>query len=215
MCGHMGCLSCLKKHAANGNCVEAPACKARVSPAHVIETKCLGMDADDSTDNEDGSKLSAMVKKVNAIIAKGDRMIIFVQFDDLKDRIATTLANNDIKAVQVKGRVEEQVKALLPFQAETPKKGDPHVLLLKMDDEQSAGLNLTNLNHVLFAHPLLAGSQQEYNAYETQAIGRVRRYGQAKTVYVWRFLVKNSIDTAIYEKRGGRLLSATTVNKNQ
>ena len=36
---------------------------------------------------------------------------------------------------------------------------------------------------------------------ETQAIGRVRRYGQQKTVHVYRFLVDNSMDTRIYDRR--------------
>ena len=70
-----------------------------------------------------------------------------------------------------------------------------------MDDEQSAGLNLTKLNHAIFVHPLLADSQQEYVAYETQAIGRIRRFGQSKTVHIHRFLVKDTIDTQIYHQR--------------
>jgi SNF2 family DNA or RNA helicase len=36
---------------------------------------------------------------------------------------------------------------------------------------------------------------------ETQAIGRVRRYGQQKTVHLYRFLVDDSIDIKIYERR--------------
>jgi SNF2 family DNA or RNA helicase len=214
ICGHVGCLACLKKNAANGNCVEAPACEARVSTAHVVPTTHLGVEIDEegsSNNNPYGSKVGAMLEKVKEIISKGERMIIFCQFDDLLSRIAETLARNNIQAVQVKGRVEDQVKALIPFQTEA-KKGAPMVLLLALDHEQSSGLNLTNLNHVLFVHPLLAQSQQQYDAYETQAIGRIRRYGQLKTVYVWRFLVKDSIDTAIYEQRGGRSLTATTVN---
>ena len=58
-----------------------------------------------------------------------------------------------------------------------------------------------NLNHAIFLHPLLATTQEEYDAYETQAIGRIRRYGQKKTVYCWRFLAEDSIDTEIYEQR--------------
>jgi SNF2 family DNA or RNA helicase len=135
---------------------------------------------DESTDAKDGSKLTKMIQTIKGIIADGDRMIIFAQFDDLIERIAQTMKRNGIQTVQVKGRVEEQVKRLKPFQTDSPTKGDPSVLLLKMDDEQSAGLNLTQLNHVLFVHPLLAPTQQQYDAYETQAIGRVRRFGQNK-----------------------------------
>lgn len=209
-CGHVGCLNCVRKHASKGVCVQSPSCAARISGAHVVPGTYLGTAKGDNGDAREGSKLTEVIRKVREIIKGGDRMILFVQFDDLKERIAQTLKSHGIQAVQVKGRVEDQVKALLPFQEENPKKGDPRVLLLKMDDEQSAGLNLTQLNHVLFVHPLLANSQQEYDAYETQAIGRVRRFGQRKTVFVWRFLVKDSIDTAIFEARGGRSLSATT-----
>jgi len=165
---------------------------------------------DESRDAEDGSKLTKMIQTIQGIIAGGDRMIIFAQFDDLIERIAQTMKRNGIETVQVKGRVEEQVKRLKPFQVESPKEGDPRVLLLKMDDEQSSGLNLTMLNHILFVHPLLATTQQQYDAYETQAIGRVRRFGQRKNVFVWRFLVMDTIDSTIYGCRSGRPLNLTT-----
>ena len=98
----------------------------------------------------------------------------------------------------------QQTKSIAVFQKDEPDKNDPRVLLLKMDDEQSAGLNLTGLNHAVFVHPLLAKCQQEYDAYETQAIGRIRRFGQKKTVHVWRFLAKDTIDTTIFSQRSSR-----------
>ena len=208
-CGHIGCLSCLKRGASDGTCVET-SCAARVSMAHVVPASSLGTDNDTISDSQEGAKLTRIIAKVKEVIAVGERMIIFVQFDDLKQKIAQALERSNIKAVMVQGSVEKQVKALRPFQDEKPGKHDPRVLLLKMDDEQSAGLNLTQLNHVLFAHPLLADNQQSYDAYETQAIGRIRRYGQLRTVFVWRFLVEDSIDTSIFEERGGRPLDATT-----
>jgi SNF2 family DNA or RNA helicase len=70
-----------------------------------------------------------------------------------------------------------------------------------MDDESSAGVNLTTCNHAIFVHPLLADTQHQYNAYETQAIGRVRRFGQTKTVNIWRFLACGTIDDTIYKER--------------
>lgn len=76
-----------------------------------------------------------------------------------------------MKSLQVSGTVTQQIHTISVFQKDVPAKGDPRVLLLKMDDEQSAGLNLTNMNHAVFVNPLLADTQQEYDAYETQAIG--------------------------------------------
>jgi SNF2 family DNA or RNA helicase len=37
-----------------------------------------------------------------------------------------------------------------------------------------------------------------------QAIGRVRRYGQARPVHIWRFLASSTIDTEIYDQRLGK-----------
>jgi hypothetical protein len=45
------------------------------------------------------------------------------------------------------------------------------------------------------------GSQQEYTSCDTQAVGRVRRYGQSRTVQLYRFLVANSIDEDIFRDR--------------
>lgn len=134
-----------------------------------------------------GAKLTAIVKNVKSIVKDGDRVILFVQFQDLKDIVAEALESNGVKTLQVKGTVNQQIKALSILQKEIPDKKDPRVLLLTMDDESSAGVNLTTCNHAIFVHPLLADTQQQYEAYETQAIGRIRRYGQTKTVHIWRY----------------------------
>ena len=209
-CGHFGCLKCLEACAAEGKCIEHPRCSADVSLPHVISSTRLNIKARDDSGGRYGCKLTAAVTKVKEIVESGDRVLVFIQFDDLKDKVAEALEDSNLTTIQVKGSVKHQVKSLSVFQKDTPSPGDPRVLLLKMDDEQSAGLNLTNLNHAVFVHPLLAGSQQQYDAYETQAIGRIRRYGQKKTVYIHRFLVKDTIDTEIYNERGGRNISHTT-----
>jgi hypothetical protein len=63
--------------------------------------------------------------------------------------------------------------------------------------------NLTNANHAIFLSPLLAVSKQAYDARETQAIGRVRRYGQVRHVHIYRFLTMDSVDETIYKDRTG------------
>jgi hypothetical protein len=63
--------------------------------------------------------------------------------------------------------------------------------------------NLTNANHAIFLSPLLAVSKQAYDARETQAIGRVRRYGQVKLVHIYRFLTMDSVDETIFKERTG------------
>ena len=62
--------------------------------------------------------------------------------------------------------------------------------------------NLTVANHTIFISPLLARTQHEYNQAETQAIGRIRRYGQTKTANLYRFVTCSTIDEEIYKSRG-------------
>merc|ERR1712205_133429 len=88
---------------------------------------------------------------------------------------------------------------------------DARVLLLLSRDESASGANLTTANHAIFVHPLLTTSQYEYEASETQAIGRIRRYGQTRLVKVWRFLVKDSIDAEVFKQRTDAMTVAALI----
>jgi len=205
-CGHTGCLSCLQTHADREDCID-PTCQIPVKRTHIASAVGLGVDREHAAGGKYGAKLSAIVEKVNQLVRDGDRVIVFAQFDDLKEKVEQALLDSGVKSLQVKGTVQQQIKTLDILQKETPAKDDPRVLLLTMDNESSAGVNLTTANHAVFVSPLLADSQQQYDAYETQAIGRIRRYGQTKTVHIWRYLARDTIDTEIYEERRGALPS--------
>jgi SNF2 family DNA or RNA helicase len=60
--------------------------------------------------------------------------------------------------------------------------------------------NLTVASHAIFVSPLLAKNHFEYTQAETQAIGRIRRFGQLKTANIYRFVTRNTIDEEIYKK---------------
>lgn len=199
VCGHLGCLDCLKTAAGTSKCVD-PDCSAQVSFHHIVSAATLGLDREDrKKGGKYGHKLTTIVQKVRDIV-KEDRVLVFCQFDDLKEKVLEALNDAGLHTVSLSGSVTKQIETVNIFQKDDPDPKDPRVLLLKMDDEQSAGLNLTNLNHAVFVHPLLAYSQPEYDAYETQAIGRIRRYGQQKTVFVHRYYATQTIDTEVKEK---------------
>ncbi len=101
----------------------------------------------------------------------------------------------------LKSRVRHcKSKALEQFQNNSKER----ILLLNVMDESASGANLTSANHAIFLSPLLAPSQEIYTACETQAVGRLVRYGQTKHVTVWRYLTKDTIDEEIYEQRKWR-----------
>lgn len=65
----------------------------------------------------------------------------------------------------------------------------------------------------MFVSPLLAESMHEFQESRIQCIGRARRYGQTKKVYVYDFLALNTIDVDITEEqRCKRLVQGPTFN---
>ena len=66
--------------------------------------------------------------------------------------------------------------------------------------------NLTNVNLVIFACPLLTGFREEYEALYTQAIGRACRFGQRKPVEIHHFLTLGTVDVNVVEGREAKRL---------
>jgi SNF2 family DNA or RNA helicase len=129
-------------------------------------------------------------------VGKEERVLVFVQFPDLMKKVTEAFNYHKIKYLEIKGTATQKSKNLEQFQNESKER----VLLLNVMDESASGANLTSANHAVFLSPLLAPSKETYRACETQAVGRLVRYGQTKHVYVWRFLSQNTIDEEIYEK---------------
>lgn len=123
-----------------------------------------------------------------------------MQFPDLMKKVAEALSANKIKFLEIKGTASQKSKNLEKFQNDS----EERVLLLNVTDESASGANLTGANHCIFLSPLLTTTQEIYDACETQAIGRLRRFGQTKLVHIWRFLSTNTMDVEIYEQRTKR-----------
>src|SRR3954447_20620718 len=102
-------------------------------------------------------------------------------------KVSEALSENGIPHDQIQGTAKAKSAILEKFQ-DVKSASSTKVLLLSLADESASGANLTTANHAIFISPLLTDTQQKYNAYETQAIGRVRRYGQLKKVHIWRFI---------------------------
>jgi SNF2 family DNA or RNA helicase len=132
-------------------------------------------------------------------IPADERVLIFVQFPDLMKKVGEALEANRIKFLEIKGSASVKSNNLLKYQNDPSER----VLLLNVMDESASGANLTGANHAIFLSPLLAQSQEQYVSCETQAIGRVRRYGQDKHVRIWRFFSLDTIDTEILGQRTG------------
>ena len=68
-------------------------------------------------------------------LPKGDRVLIFVQFDDLMNKVGEALLQHKIKYLEIRGSASKKSKALEAFQNNSPER----VLLLHVTDESASG----------------------------------------------------------------------------
>ncbi|KAI0372611.1 hypothetical protein BV20DRAFT_1119632 [Pilatotrama ljubarskyi] len=208
-CGHMGCHPCVVACADKEECVYAAsgACRAAARALNIVKADSLGIDdeARDGRGKHYGLKLEKIMELIKKTIPKDERVLIFVQFPDLTAKVAEALQSYRVPFLEIKGSASQKSKNLEKFQNDS----EERVLLLNVMDESASGANLTSANHAIFISPLLAPTQEIYDACETQAIGRLRRYGQLKHVKIWRFLSLDTIDVEIYEQRTRQKVVAT------
>ncbi|KAJ7879940.1 hypothetical protein B0H14DRAFT_2707965 [Mycena olivaceomarginata] len=193
-CGHMGCSECVRNCADKEECVyrESGDCISAARALNIVKADTLGVDdeARDGRGKHYGKKLEQVMELINKTLPKDERVLIFVQFPDLMKKVAEALKDNGVKFLEIKGSASAKSKSLESFQQNSKER----VLLLNLMDESASGANLTSANHAIFLSPLLAPSQEIYEACMTQAVGRLVRFGQVKHT-------RDTIDEEVYAMR--------------
>jgi len=113
--------------------------------------------------------------------------------DDIKGKISKKPQKSNKRAPLKKGR------RLVSIEKEAVR-----ILLLSLEHSAS-GTHFTAANHVVLFHPMLAETPQAGAAFEMQAIGRALRFGQQRTVEVWRFVTADTIEQQITEQHSQEL----------
>eukprot|EP00930_Biecheleria_cincta_P090941 TRINITY_DN8043_c0_g1_i4.p1 TRINITY_DN8043_c0_g1~~TRINITY_DN8043_c0_g1_i4.p1 ORF type:complete len:399 (-),score=60.07 TRINITY_DN8043_c0_g1_i4:127-1323(-) len=228
-CAHTFCLSCLRAIVAEkGECsvcrfklksqdiraciseLKLPPCQATASaqwssssssqPAAVLVDK-----ESDRRHAKYGTKLAVMMAKLRTLRQEDPsaKVILFVQFDDLKSKVAEALTEFGISVAQLHGTVDQRAKTIRDWQNNAS--SSTFVLLLSLA-QSASGTNLTAASHVIFLHPMLAASPEQAAAHELQAIGRARRYGQRRSVvHVWRFVTADTLEEEMTKRHQSAL----------
>lgn len=113
----------------------------------------------------------------------GTKSIVFSQYRDFLDVLGSAFTKFGIgfSRMGVPGAIERF-------------KGDASVECFLLDAKtDSSGLNLVNAQHVFLCEPLVN------TAIELQAIARVHRIGQLRATTVYMYLIRDTIEEAIYE----------------
>jgi len=207
-CAHVFCIPCLQqlvtRTGACGIC-RHPLAEGDARPimlelptsAEEAESQCRTSD-DQENDHLTlyGTKLGKIASTLQQIKSDDEtaKCIVFCQWEALLQKIAEAFDDFGIKHGRLKGGVHARTRTIAQF-----KRADSGMDVLLLSLEQSAsGTNLTCASHVLFVHPMSAATQEQAVAFELQAIGRVRRWGQTRNeVHVWRFCTLGTVEEEI------------------
>jgi len=146
-----------------------------------------------------GSKLGNIVRTLQQIKASDPsaKCIVFCQWSCLLERIAAAFQDFGIKYAQLQGSVFARSRCIANFKNDN---SSIDVLLLSLE-KNASGTNLTCANHVFLVHPMNAATREQSVAFELQAIGRVRRWGQERSeVHIWRFCTVGTVEEEITRK---------------
>lgn len=194
-CGHVACEQCLMDLLKQGDSARCPECRHAFRKADIKSLKQA--EAGQASSEQFGSKLSMLAAELKKLREedRGAQVVVFAQWDDLKRKAAAALVRLGLPVMTIQGNPSQRGKLLSDWSQSAP--GSSFVLLLSLKDS-AEGKNLQMASHVVFLHPMLAGTCEEALSHEKQAIGRVRRQGQRRShVHVWRFVTVDTIEVAL------------------
>ena len=103
-CGHVGECGLVTRAASEQLCHMAPACKAPARPSCVVPVSELGTELSGGGGGSSGvgAKLTSVISLIKRI-PRDERILVFVQFQDLLERVDEALRESGVAAVRLWG----------------------------------------------------------------------------------------------------------------
>lgn len=228
-CGHILCHGCARAYgscettwSATSSSASAAAAAAAGGAKKCAAPSCGSMDGDSLVCTDEiitGSGMdtnemitlrgpSAKVRKIvetiqNEVVEHGEKALIFVGFQSLKTQLFEALQDAGLEVYMTTGAPQDgAVIERFKQQAKDGASATTRILIQSILTSESAGTNLPEVNHVMFASPLHTDTESYY-AYHRQAIGRAKRAGQTRTVNIYHFVTAHTMEVEVLEHRLG------------
>ncbi|KAH8671352.1 hypothetical protein BX600DRAFT_537678 [Xylariales sp. PMI_506] len=149
------------------------------------------------------SKLQLIINIVKRIPGNAS-VVLFAQYDKIIAAIIRALRESGIlceSTTDLRGRRPSASNHSSSRVLSEFKERKFRVLVQKLTSSEAAGSNLTHANHIIFAHPLVVKSQDQYDSNMKQAKGRCIRRGQENDVYIYHCVVEGTVEVDILESR--------------
>nr|GLL44138.1 putative SWI/SNF-related matrix-associated actin-dependent regulator of chromatin subfamily A member 3-like 3 isoform X2 [Ipomoea trifida] len=187
-CAHTMCRECLLSSWRNSSCGMCPMCRRLLNRNELITCPSANkFRIDVQKDWKESSKVTKLMDCLQRIrdSGSGEKSIVFSQWTLFLDLLEIPLRKSGIGFLRFDGKTQQKrrEKVLHEFSETTEK-----MVLLMSLKAGGVGLNLTAASNVFLMDPW-------WNpAVEEQAIMRIHRIGQKRTVCVRRFIVKETVE---------------------
>jgi len=136
----------------------------------------------------DSGKINLLCEKLAEVVSSGHKVVIFSQFVMFLDRVREVLAQQfpDVPRFELTGATLDRQKPVQDFQ-----QCDRAAFMLVSLKAAGTGITLHSADYVFLLDPWWNPSVEE------QAIDRVHRIGQTRTVFVYRMVTQGTIEERI------------------
>ncbi|XP_011654243.1 DNA repair protein RAD5A isoform X1 [Cucumis sativus] len=206
-CAHRMCRECLLASWRNSSSGLCPVCRKAINRQDLITAPTESRFQIDIEKNwVESSKVVALMNELETIRLSGSKSILFSQWTAFLDLLQVPLSRSNIPFLRLDGTLSQQQreKVIKEFSE------DNGILVLLMSLKAGGvGINLTAASNAFVLDPW-------WNpAVEEQAVMRIHRIGQTKSVKIKRFIVKGTVEERMeaVQARKQRLISGALTDQ--
>jgi len=200
-CAHVFCRPCIEAVLETMKTPSCPLCRIELNKRQLLDAgqddKCDDSTLADMKDidvNISSSKVNAVLKEILRIQRDlpNDKIVVVSQFTSFLSILQPIMKKRNFRFVRLDGSMSFQDRSEAVRRFQSTKDKTPKIMLLSLK-AGGVGLNLTSANHLLLLDPA-------WNpASEWQCFDRTHRLGQKKDVYIYKYIVKDSIEEKMLE----------------
>ncbi|KAL9602375.1 MAG: hypothetical protein Q9179_002557 [Wetmoreana sp. 5 TL-2023] len=204
VCAHIICADC--SNMSDKSYCQVESCEAEGTSTCCWSAARLGQNDASEYARYHGAKVGRVIQLIKDSIPQDEQVLLFVQCASVMTPIAKALSREGVSNYCLSKENKSKVPLFMEKFQEDRGGEARKVLILDATKDTAAGANLTNANHVIFLSTFWADNRHSYHQSITQCIGRSLRYGQQKTVHVYRIVALETVDVDLLEWREGKKL---------
>ncbi|KAI5666522.1 hypothetical protein M9H77_16375 [Catharanthus roseus] len=206
-CAHRLCRECLLASWRNASSGLCPVCRLTINRQELITAPTQSRFQVDIEKNwVESSKVSALLHELQNLQLEGSKSIVFSQWTAFLDLLQVPLLRDSISFVRLDGTLNQQQREKVIKQFSE----DDNVMVLLMSLKAGGvGINLTAASNAFLLDPW-------WNpAVEEQAVMRIHRIGQTKSVKIKKFIVKDTVEERMLavQARKQRIISGALTDQ--